>query len=86
MLIFQFPCTQNPENFARFQWKGQLHQFLILYFVLLMVRLMVFLDNTLIMEASTEELIMAGESVIYFLQDLGFLNKTKNQYCNHVKF
>ena len=77
----------------RFQWKGNLYEFLCLCFGLgpapriftkllkiptsllrrKNIRLIIYLDDILIMVRSLEEIIMSGDTVIFLLQHLGFI-------------
>ena len=101
---FSVPLHPESQKFVRFQWKGQLFQFLCLCFGLgtakiftellkipvalfrkLMVRLIIFIDNTLIMAASIKELTLARDSLIYLLQSLRFVINIKKSVFLGVK-
>ena len=49
------------------------------------VRLIIFLDNILLMVVLAEDLTLAQDSLIYLFQNLGFLINMNNLCLNHVR-
>ena len=106
---FAVPLHSSSQKYIKFKWKGNLHQFLCLYFGLssgptvftkfmkirisvmreLNVRLIIFLDDILLMTSTKKELIQARNTLIFLLQTLGFLiNKNKSVFnsCQFLQF
>ena len=90
---FTVPLNQESEKFVRFQWNGNLFEFICLMFGLglcpriftkllkipitilrrLNIRLIIYIDGTLIMGSSMSKLLMARDTMLYLLEELGFV-------------
>ena len=97
---FCIPLHQTARKYVRFQWKGNIYQFLCLCFGLgpaprlftkllkipialmrrLNVRIIIYLDDMLLMCQSVEKMLLARDTLLFLLQHLGFvINQTKSQ-------
>ena len=92
-VYFSIPLHPETQKYVRFQWKGNLYQFLCLYFGLgpapriftkllkipisilrrINIRLIIYLDDILIMGRSLEEILMSRDSNI---------STTTPRFCN----
>ena len=87
---FAIPLSVKSRKYVRFQWKGFLYEFFCLCFGLfpaplsllrkLNVRIIIYLDDMLLMASSLEDLLMARDTQIFILQHLGFLINIKKSY------
>ena len=86
------PINKNHRKFMRFQWKGQLWEFLVLAFGLgpaprtftkllkipvgtlrrLMIRVIIYLDDMLLIASNMEEILRSRDSAIFLFENLGF--------------
>ena len=102
--FFSFP-QQNLQKFVRFQWSGNLYQFLCLCFGLgltprifrkllkvpiallrrVNIRIIIYLDDTLLMGSTLTEILMAKDTLIFLLQHLGFVINLKKPVLHPVK-
>ena len=81
---FLIPLSPRSRKLVRFRWKEILHEFLCLAFGLgilrrLGIRLVIYLDDILLMATSKENLRMARDSALYLFHHLGLtMNLTKS--------
>ena len=84
---------RNDQSFLRFQWKGNIYEFLCLYFGLgpapriftkllkislavlrvIQIRIIIYLDDMLLMSQKINGLEIARDTLIFLLQSLGFV-------------
>ncbi len=92
-------------KFVRFQWEGQIYEFLFLCFGLgpaprlftkllkvpialirrLNMRIIIYLEDMLLMSRSVEELLIAQDTLIFLLQLLGFVINQKKSLLSPVQ-
>ena len=104
-VYFSVPLNKNSQKFVRFQWSGNLYQFLCLCFglgpapgiltkllkvpiVLLRrvnIRIIIYLDDMLLMGRTLREILMARGTLIFLLQHLGFVVNLKKSVLHPVK-
>ena len=90
---FCVPLYRNHQKFLRLQWKGNIYEFLCLYFGLgpalriftkllkipiavlrrIQIRIIIYLDNMLLMSQTINGLEIAKDTLIFLLQSLGFV-------------
>ena len=94
---FSVPLHKDSKKFIRFQWTGNIYEFLCLCFGLgpaprvftkilkipiailrrLKIRIIIYLDDMLMLAKSIQEILIAKDTVIYLLQHLGFVINLK---------
>ena len=102
---FGIPLDKSSRKYIRFQWEGNLYEFLCLCFGLgpapliftkllkipiallwrIIVRIIIFLDDMLVMAQTLKEISQAKETLIFLLQNLGFVINLKKSQLKPVK-
>ena len=101
---FGIPLDKSSIKYIRFQWEGNLYEFLCLCFglgpapliftkllkipIALLRRInvrIIFLDDMLVMAQTLKEISQAKETLIFLLQNLGFLINFKKSQLTSVK-
>ena len=102
---FGIPLDKSSRKYIRFQWEGNLYEFLCLCFGLgpapliftkllkipiallrrINVRIVKFLDDMLVMAQTLKEILQAKETLIFPLQNLGFVINFKKSQLAPVK-
>ena len=102
---FGIPLDKSSRKYIRFQWEGNLYEFLCLCFGLgpapliftkllkipiallrrINVRIIIFLDDMLVMAQTLKEISQAKETLIFLLQNLGFVINFKKSQLTPVK-
>ena len=90
---FCVPLHRNHQKFLRLQWKGNIYEFLCLYFGLgpapriftkllkipiavlrrIQIRIIIYLDDMLLMSQTINGVEIAKDTLIFLLQSLGFV-------------
>ena len=101
---FGIPLDKSSRKYIRFQWEGNLYEFLCLCFglgpapliftkllkipIALLRRInvrIIFLDDMLVMAQTLQEISQAKETLIFLLQNLGFVINFKKSQLTPVK-
>ena len=102
---FGIPPDKSSRKYIRFQWEGNLYEFLYLYFGLgpatliftkllkiliallrrIDVRIIIFLDDMLVMTQTLKGILQAKETLVFLLQNLGFVINFKKSQLTPVK-
>ena len=101
---FGIPLDKSSRKYIRFQWEGNLYEFLCLCFglgpapliftkllkipIALLRRInvrIIFLDDMLVMAQTLQEISQAKETLIFLLQNLGFVINLKKSQLTTVK-
>ena len=90
-----FPLHKESHNFVCFEWKDKLYQIVCLCFGLapvirrLNLRIIIYLDNTLIITGSKGELLILRDALLFLLQNLSFVINSKKSVldlCHVLEF
>ena len=101
---FSVLLNKNSQKFVRFQWSGNIYQFLCLCFGLglapiftkllkvptallrrVNIRIIIYLDEMLLMGRTLPEILMARDTLVFLLQHLGFAINLKKSVLHPVK-
>ena len=92
---FVVPLTKNSQKFVRFQWSGNIYEFLCLCFrlgsasriftKLLKVPIALLRRVTDLMERTLPKILMARDTLIFLMQYLGFQINLKKSVLHPVK-